>query len=88
MNSLTHLLAHTYHTRITHTNMPHLLIHSHTHTYCPRELRQLHMSTCEELKVEATVRVEVVKLLDQLQQLLVGICLIQVGYCGHPQVHF
>ena len=38
--------------------------------------------------MEATVRVEVVKLLDQLQQLLVGICLIQVGYCGHPQVHF
>lgn len=43
-----------------------------------RTLRQLHMDTCQELNVQPAVQAEVVKLLDQLEQLLVGICLIQV----------
>jgi len=42
-----------------------------------QDLHKLHMDTCEELNVEPSVRAEVVKLLGQLQQLLVGICLIQ-----------
>ncbi|KAF5841379.1 aspartate kinase [Dunaliella salina] len=42
-----------------------------------QDLNKLHMDTCEELNVEPPVRAEVERLLGQLQQLLVGICLIQ-----------
>jgi hypothetical protein len=39
------------------------------------------MDSCQELNVEPAVQTEVSKLLDQVQQLLVGICLIQVCMC-------
>ena len=42
-----------------------------------RKIRELHMSTCEELGVEPAVRGEVEKLLNELQQLLIGINIMQ-----------
>ena len=47
-----------------------------------KAIRTLHMTTCEELGVEAGVRAEVEKLLQELQQLLVGISIMQVGWAG------
>uniref|UniRef100_A0A7S0R5D6 Aspartokinase n=1 Tax=Chlamydomonas leiostraca TaxID=1034604 RepID=A0A7S0R5D6_9CHLO len=40
-------------------------------------LRKLHMDTCDELRVEPTVKAEVEKMLSELQQLLIGICIMQ-----------
>ncbi|WIA23139.1 hypothetical protein OEZ85_001472 [Tetradesmus obliquus] len=42
-----------------------------------RAIRELHLSTCEELGVEASVRAEVEALLCNLQQLLIGISIMQ-----------
>lgn len=42
-----------------------------------RNLRKLHLDTCEELGVEAAVRQEVERLLSELQQLLIGISIMQ-----------
>lgn len=36
-------------------------------------------SECDELGVEPAVNAEIVALLDNLQQLLIGICIMQVG---------
>lgn len=43
-----------------------------------RAVRELHLNTCDELGVEPSVKAEVVALLDNLQQLLIGICIMQV----------
>jgi hypothetical protein len=42
-----------------------------------RALRELHLATCEELGVEPAVRVEIERLLNELQQLLIGIAIMQ-----------
>jgi aspartate kinase len=42
-------------------------------------VRDLHLATCDELGVEPAVKAEIVALLDNLQQLLIGICIMQVG---------
>lgn len=44
-----------------------------------RKIRELHLATCEELGVDAGVRAEVERLLSELQQLLIGINIMQVG---------
>lgn len=44
-----------------------------------RAIRDLHLATCESLGVEAAVKSEVETLLNNLQQLLIGICIMQVG---------
>lgn len=44
-----------------------------------RAIRELHLQTCDELGVEPAVKAEIVTLLDNLQQLLIGICIMQVG---------
>jgi aspartate kinase len=46
---------------------------------CCRAIRELHLSTCEELGVEASVRAEIEALLCNLQQLLIGISIMQVS---------
>ena len=43
-----------------------------------RAIRKLHLDTCAALGVEAEVRAEVEKLLSELSQLLIGICIMQV----------
>lgn len=53
-----------------------------------REIRRLHMDTCSELNIEKNVQGEILKLLDQLQQLLIGICLIQVRSLASCFPHF
>jgi hypothetical protein len=40
------------------------------------------LQTCDELGVEPAVKAEIVSLLDNLQQLLIGICIMQVGSVG------
>lgn len=40
-------------------------------------IRKLHMDTCDQLQVEASCRQEVDRLLSELQQLLIGICIMQ-----------
>ncbi|KAI8477517.1 MAG: Aspartate/glutamate/uridylate kinase [Monoraphidium minutum] len=42
-----------------------------------RKIRELHLATCDELGVEPAVRAEVEKLLNELQQLLIGINIMQ-----------
>lgn len=42
-----------------------------------RAIRELHLATCEELGVEAATRAEVEKLVTELQQLLIGINIMQ-----------
>lgn len=42
-----------------------------------RAIQKLHRDTCEELGVDADVRQDVEKLLNELQQLLTGICIMQ-----------
>lgn len=44
-----------------------------------RAIRKLHLDTCEQLGVEASVRAEVERLLNELAQLLVGISIMQVS---------
>jgi len=44
-----------------------------------RAIRNLHLETCEALNVEPAVKAEVEQLLDNLQQLLIGISIMQVG---------
>jgi hypothetical protein len=56
-------------------NAPHLFVLS----VCCRAIRELHLATCEELGVEAAVRAEVEALLCNLQQLLIGISIMQVS---------
>jgi len=56
----------------TYLPPPHLTILS-----C-RAVRELHLQTCDELGVEPAVKAEVMQLLDNLQQLLMGICIMQV----------
>jgi aspartate kinase len=41
-------------------------------------LRKLHFDTCDELGVEPSVKAEVEKMLNDLQQLLIGISIMQV----------
>ncbi len=50
-----------------------------------RALPELHLNTCDELNIEPSVRAEVDKLLSELQQLLVGISIMQVG--GHTALY-
>lgn len=40
-------------------------------------IRKLHLDTCDELGIEATVRAEVERLINELQQLLIGINIMQ-----------
>ncbi len=49
----------------------------------PRAIRKLHLDTCDELGIEASVRAEVDRLINELQQLLIGINIMQVrdGTC-------
>ncbi|KAG2497011.1 hypothetical protein HYH03_005014 [Edaphochlamys debaryana] len=42
-----------------------------------KAIRDLHVHTCEELGVEASVRAEVDRLLNELQQLLIGVSIMQ-----------
>lgn len=44
-----------------------------------RNIRKLHLDTCDELGVEAAVRTEVDRMVNELQQLLIGISIMQVG---------
>jgi hypothetical protein len=45
-------------------------------------IKDLHRTTAEELGVDAPTREEIEELLTQLQQLLVGISIMQVGRGG------
>lgn len=45
-------------------------------------MRELHLATCDELGVEPAVKAEIVALLDNLQQLLIGIGIMQVRTVG------
>jgi aspartate kinase len=47
-----------------------------------RALRDLHMKTCDELRIEPAVKAEVEKLINELQQLLIGISIMQVGWAA------
>lgn len=47
-----------------------------------RAIRELHLQTCDELGVEPEVKREITQLLDNLQQLLIGICIMQVDGVG------
>ena len=49
-----------------------------------RNIRDLHMATIEALQVEASCRKEIERLLSELQQLLIGISIMQVI---HPSCH-
>lgn len=61
--------------------LPRICVHARAH---PRAIRKLHLDTCDELGIEATVRAEVERLINELQQLLIGINIMQVrdGACG------
>ena len=41
-------------------------------------IRKLHLDTCAQLGVEKEVAAEVEKLIGELTQLLIGICIMQV----------
>jgi hypothetical protein len=51
-------------------------------------VRELHLATCDELGVEPAVKAEIVALLDNLQQLLIGICIMQVRGVVAATVHY
>lgn len=57
-----------------------------------RALTKLHMDTCDELSIEPQVKAEVERLLNELQQLLIGISIMQVilgsQSAGGPQAEF
>ncbi len=46
-----------------------------------RAIRDLHLATCEELQLEPECTREIEKLLSELQQLLIGISIMQVRAC-------
>lgn len=61
-----------------------------TGQYAFRNIRRIHLDTCDELGIELAVRTEVERLLNELQQLLIGISIMQVGFSvlGRERVHW
>lgn len=52
-----------------------------------RAIRNLHLETCDALDVEPVVKAEVEQLLNNLQQLLIGISIMQVGLMSTMLLH-
>lgn len=56
---------------------------------CPREIKELHREAANDLRVDGKAHAEMENLLNELEQLLVGIAIMQVAAANTciPQEH-